>query len=370
MAGVIAAACLALTAAPATAATKWLCLPGHAPDPCTSSLKTTVQGQSTAGVVDPPLAKKPKADCFYVYPTVSEQLTPNSNLRIDQAQIAIAKYQASRFSQICRVYAPMYRQATLLGLVGPDSGRIPALRVALKDVRAAWKDYLANYNRGRGVVLIGHSQGSTLLTQLITDDIDRRPRIRKRLISAVLPGANVMVKQGQLVGGNFKHVPICTPREQSGCVIAYSTFAEPPPGDARFGRPTDRYARAFGGPGPNGREVACTSPADLAGSRGRLETLVRTDLYPGIIGAGLLLTYGGLPPTASTPWVAPADHYSASCVHSGGAHVLLISPIDGARKLNPFPDKTWGVHITDINIALGSLIRVVRAQIRAHSRAG
>ena len=367
-AGLIVAACLSLSAAPASAATKWLCLPGHAPNPCVSSLKTTVQAKGSPGVVDPPVAKKPRADCFYVYPTVSEQLTPNSNLHIDRAQIAIARYQASRFSQICRVYAPVYRQATLAGLLGPDSVRAPALRVALGDVRAAWKEYLARYNHGRDVVLIGHSQGSTLLAQLITEEIDRRRKIRKRLVSAVIPGANVMVKRGKLVGGNFKHVPICTPREQSGCVIAYSTFFDAPPGNARFGRPTDRYARAFGGPGPKGREVACTNPADLAGSRGRLYTLVRTDLYPGIIGAGLLLTYGGLPPTASTPWVAPADQYSAACVRANRAHVLKISPIDGARRLNPFLDKTWGVHITDINIALGNLIRVVRAQIRAHDR--
>ncbi len=34
-----------------------------------------------------------------------------------------------------------------------------------RDVKAAWNDYLARDNKGRGVVLIGHSQGSLILTQ-------------------------------------------------------------------------------------------------------------------------------------------------------------------------------------------------------------
>jgi pimeloyl-ACP methyl ester carboxylesterase len=358
---------LAFGAAPAGAATKWLCLPGHAPDPCVSDLETTYQTFSGASTVtNPGIAKKPKADCFYVYPTVSEQLTPSSNLQIDPAEIAIAQYQASRFSQVCRVYAPMYRQATLVGLLGPDPARYPALRVALGDVEAAWKDYLAHYNHGRGVVLIGHSQGSSLLTQLITDEIDRNRKVRKRLISAVIPGANVMVKRGELVGGNFKHVPVCTPRSQNGCVIAYSSFAEVPPDNTRFGKPTDRYSRAFNGPGPDGREVVCTNPADLAGDRGRINSLVRSDPYPGIIGAGLLLTYGGFPPTAPTPWVVPPDRYAAECQHANGADILRISPVTSkSRKLAPFPDRSWGIHVTDINIALGSLIQIVGQQIRS-----
>ena len=63
----------------------------------------------------------PAIDCFYVYPTVSGQTTGNSNLQIDPEEKSIALYQASRYSQYCHVYAPMYRQTTLAGIGAPGT---------------------------------------------------------------------------------------------------------------------------------------------------------------------------------------------------------------------------------------------------------
>ncbi len=77
---------------------------------------------------------------------------------------------------------------------------------AYQDVRDAWRDYLRNYNHGRGVVLIGHSQGSFVLRELVAKEIDSKPKVRERLISALLLGGNVTVKKGKDVGGDFKHV--------------------------------------------------------------------------------------------------------------------------------------------------------------------
>ena len=48
-------------------------------------------------------------------------------------------------------------------------------RAWAQDVKAAWEHYLAYNNVGRGVVLIGHSQGSGLLTRLIASEIDGKP---------------------------------------------------------------------------------------------------------------------------------------------------------------------------------------------------
>ncbi|HLO36144.1 MAG TPA: DUF3089 domain-containing protein, partial [Candidatus Deferrimicrobium sp.] len=138
----------------ADARTVWLCKPGATPDPCFGSLQTTVidpSGQSH--LENPGNARRPLIDCFYVYPTVSDDKSTNSDLSIDPEEIAIAQYQASRFSQRCRVFAPMYRQLTLQGIASapPPS----ALLTAYGDVRAAWKEYMRRYNKGRGVVLIG-----------------------------------------------------------------------------------------------------------------------------------------------------------------------------------------------------------------------
>jgi Protein of unknown function (DUF3089) len=349
----------------AHAATTWLCKPGANPNPCFGSLQTTVidpAGQSH--VENPPNARKPKIDCFYVYPTVSDDKATNSDLSIDPEEISIAQYQASRFSQRCRVFAPMYRQLTLQGL-----GSTPppeSLLTAYGDVKAAWKEYLRRYNHGRGVVLIGHSQGSGMLQELVHQKIDKSRAARAKLVSAILLGGNVTVEAGRNVGGVFKHVPACRSARQTGCVIAFSTYNKVPPDNAIFGKGSGVLTEAFGLTPPPHPQVLCTNPAALRGGSGPLETLAPTVPFNGTIGLGISILYNGDPPTAPTPWVQPMDHYSGQCVQSNGASVLMISPIGAARNLTPVPDDSWGLHLADGNVALGNLIDDVRAETKAY----
>jgi hypothetical protein len=361
--GTVLALALALAlAGGASAKTVWLCKPGATPDPCRGSLQTTVfdpSGQSH--VENPRNAKRPPIDCFYVYPTVSDDKTTNSDLSIDPEETAIALYQASRFSQRCRVFAPMYRQLTLQAI----GGSVPpgAAALAYSDVRRAWKEYMRRFNHGRGVVLIGHSQGSGMLEQLIRQKIDPHRAVRRRLVSAILLGGNVTVERGRDVGGVFRHVPACRSPRRNACVIAFSTFNQTPPDDAVFGKPG--LVSDFFGAGRTDLEVLCTNPAALRGGSTPLRTLAPTSPFPGTIGLGVKLLYNGSPPTGPTPWVEPPDHYTGQCVSSNGANVLLIAPVDSARRLTPVPDASWGLHLADMNIALGNLVDVVRAETKA-----
>jgi len=100
--------------------TVWLCRPGEAADPCVSSLTTTVIGPTGARHVERAApAKSAPVDCFYLYPTISGQPTVNANLAIDFRLRAVATAPAAPFSQVCRVYAPVYRQITLSALEHP-----------------------------------------------------------------------------------------------------------------------------------------------------------------------------------------------------------------------------------------------------------
>src|SRR4051794_18133783 len=365
----VAAALLLLLALPAGAhaATTWLCKPGASPNPCFGSLQTTVTDSSGASHVENPRnARKPKIDCFYVYPTVSDDKTENSDLSIDPEETSIAQYQAARFSQRCRVFAPMYRQLTLQGL--GSTPPVAALLTAYNDVAAAWKEYMRRYNHGRGVVLIGHSQGSGMLQELVHQKIDRFPKIRSRLLSAILLGGNVTVQAGRNVGGVFKHVPACRSGRQTGCVIAYSAFNKTPPDDAIFGKGSGVLTEAFGLTPPPNPQVLCTNPAALRGGSGALKTLAPTAPFNGTIGLGISILYNGSPPTAATPWVSPTDHYTGQCVQSNGANVLLISPVGAARQLTPVPDDRWGLHLADVNIALGNLVDVVGSETKSFLR--
>jgi hypothetical protein len=264
----------------------------------------------------------------------------------------------------------MYRQLTLSSIASPPSEEElrAAARLAYRDVRDAFRLYLRRYNRGRGFVLIGHSQGTYMLTELIRRQVDRAPGVRERLVSALLLGGNVTTRKGRPAGGSFRNVPVCKRRSQTGCVIAFSTYNETPPDNTRFGRPGSRVSSAFGHPTGPRTEVICTNPASLRNRRAPLESLLRSEPYPGVLGALLVLMYGGPPPIALTPWIEPQDHYTGRCVHANGAHVLMLRPIGSARKLNSSPDDTWGLHLADVNIGLGDLIDVVTAQTRAFVR--
>jgi hypothetical protein len=217
--------------------TAWLCRPGEAVDPCLSDLEATVVERSGAERVEQASrAVDPRVDCFYVYPTISDQPTVNANLDAGFRETEIAIAQAARFSQVCKVYAPVYRQITLEALDHPSRITRADALVAYRSVLWAFRDYLDHYNDGRGVVLIGHSQGAVILTRLLEQEVDGSPTLRHRLVSALLIGGNVTVAKGRRVGGDFAHIPACTSAGETGCVVAYSSFTTKPPANSQFGR--------------------------------------------------------------------------------------------------------------------------------------
>ena len=368
-AAALAVGALVAPSASAQEGTVWLCEPFSTPNPCHDSLESTVYAEDGSSRVErPAFAKRPKFDCFYVYPTVSQQQGPNANRDIDPQQVAIAQYQAARYSQLCRVWAPVYRQLTLAALNGPPEQQAEALKVAYADVRSAWLDYLKNHNRGRGVVFIGHSQGTRMLRQLIRTEVDPKPEVRRRVISAILLGGNVTVRKGSDLGGDFQRIRACKRPTQARCVIAWSTFMDPPPPNSRYGRQpgsSGSTADPFGLPTGPDYEVLCNSAAALGGGHARLSSYLRSEPFPGLLGVLLIQMYGGPPPTAPTPWLQPQDHYTGECVTENDANVLKITPVGSARHMNFAPDPSWGLHLADANIALGNLVEVVDSQSRA-----
>ena len=192
--------------------TTWLCRPGVADNPCASGLASTAIARN--GATHPEAASSagnPKVDCFYVYPTISDQSTINANLAIGLQQAEVAIAQASRFSQVCRVYAPVYRQITLSALDHPARITLADALIAYDSVLKAFRDYMAHYNQGRGVVFIGHSQGASILIKLLKEQVDAKPATRHHLVSALLLGGNVTVRKGDtgwMVEGTESDLPV------------------------------------------------------------------------------------------------------------------------------------------------------------------
>lgn len=340
--------------------TVWLCRPGLSGDPCDMSLRTT--DERTGRVWTPRRTARPPVDCFYLYPTVSTQPTMNADLTIEAAQRSIARYQIARFSTLCRVVAPMYRQVTLAGLGGVADEA--DWRRAYRSARAGWRAYLRTYNHGRGVVLIGHSQGSFLLRRLIAREIDDRPALMRRFVGAVLPGTAIAVPRRRLVGGDFTTIPACSRPAEVGCVQSWATYNDLTPArEALFGRlgadaPTPR--RAY--------EAMCTAPADIAGRPPRYRGLKPSAPPASPFDVALRIMFSGAVPQAATAWVKPAATYRGSCVRAAGSHYLELRPVGSAPTLIPSPDPQWGLHLVDVNGALPHLMTSVRKQVRAYSR--
>jgi hypothetical protein len=371
----VVAALAAVGAGPASAkGTVWLCKPGTAPDPCNPGLSTTVYNAPLTHalrVEHPAAQRNPSIDCFYVYPTVSDEKSGNSDLKIQDTERSIATYQVARYSQYCKVYAPMYRQVTLSGAGLPgasasSSKANPALGVS--DVETALKTYLAKYNHGRGFVLIGHSQGSGVLESVIAKMVDTKPAVRKRMLSAILMGGNVLVKGNSGIGGDFKHIPACRRDTQLGCVIAFSTFDQPPPSDSLFGRGGTPVV----GPKPaKGDQVLCTNPANLAGGSGILNPISPSAPFaPGsTIAAGLSVLNYKVPTPPTLFWSSPGA-YTARCESSNRANVLMVTARNGAQTPTPAPTPEWGLHLLDANLSQGNLLTIVKSEASAYPAHG
>ncbi len=336
----------------AGAKTIWLCKPGHQPDPCTPGLSTTVYSPTLqpVRVTHPKRAAKPAFDCFYVYPTVSTQPTTLSNRQIDPAEQSVALDQAARYSQYCRVYAPMYRQVTVTALDHGNTESPAQLKIPVSDVTAAFKLYLRKDNHGRPFVLIGHSQGSFVLEEVIRRLIDSNQTLRARMVSAVLMGGNVLVKRGSDAGGTFKHIPACRTIYDLNCVIAFSTFDQPVPPDSLFGRTT-----------VPGEQVLCVNPVALQGRSRYIDPILPSDRL-GTLAASAIRPLVLAQPGSSTVWASLSRSYRARCSGAGGAHVLQITAVGGAPLPAESLGPVWGLHLLDANVELGNLVSVVDAQ--------
>lgn len=331
-----------------TQPTKWLCLPSMKSNPCEGGLDATIVAANGSTSVEPfTPTSNPIVDCFYVYPTVSAAPTPNAPLESSPEIVAVARAQAARFAQVCRLYVPLYRQGTVAALA---AGHASDPNLAYNDVLSSWHDYLLHYNRGRGVVLIGHSQGATVLRRLLQTDIETRAAVRALLVSAVLPGTNFSVPPGADVGGDLHQIPACRREDQTGCVLSWSTYDATPPTRALFGR--------VGG----GRRVLCTNPAALGGGAASLHPYFPTSR---LVSKGL--TGAAVPGTFSTGFVAYRGAVTGTCEHLAGADFLLVRGRLDGRDVSTFDrlGPTWGLHVVDVNIALGDLLNVVAKQAAA-----
>jgi len=343
----------------------WLCRPGRS-GACDVDLSTTVIGRDGRATVERALLD-PNApvDCFYVYPTVSTDTTTNSDLAPNETERNVVRLQLARFGTKCRLFAPVYRQLTLAAMGRAHAAGIESpdfLGVGYQDVRAAWRYYLAHDNGNRGVVLIGHSQGSAILIELIRREIEGTTA-QSRIVAALLIGApgGILVPRGRDVGGTFAHMPLCRAATQTGCVVAYSSFRStaPPTAATRFGMAADPALVA-----------TCTNPAALGGGEAALDGYFDAKGETALpMGPAEPWKVGGQP--IATPMVRVAGLLKAQCKSNAFATYLEVSVERGpdspaSRDIQGDLAEGLGLHLVDMEVAMGNLIDLVGRQSRSY----
>lgn len=339
----------------------WLCRPGNDPNPCLDGLDATeLLKDGTLRVQQHVPAEAPAFDCFYAYPTVDISGGGNTTdfLHIDTI-LDVLRTQAARFSRVCRLYAPLYRQRSFntSNMLTGDA------ELAHRDLERAFLHYLEHDSRGRNFVIVAHSQGAGILERVVSEHIDGDAALRSRLISAALIGISLTAPKGRTVGGSFQNLRFCTEPAQTGCVLAFQSFARELPPDPNSGLGI--------GHEPEGSVNACTDPSRLAGNPGRY----RGSYLP--VRASHPLFVPGIPkqapPAIVTDTLLVRDLFRGECVHRDGLGYLEIAPDQTADDQRPVPSFRYavqellgiGMHTGDFSVVMDDLIDAVQQQAEA-----
>jgi hypothetical protein len=222
---------------------------------------------------------------------------------------------ASPFNAASEIWAPRYRQATMGAFLTDAPEGKQAIDAAYADVREAFSYFLASVDPKTPIVLAGHSQGALHLKRLLAEDVRGTP-LAERLVAAYVIGWPVSL-QHDLPAIGF---PACAAPDQAGCVISWSSFAEP--ADPALVLAAYGSTPALDGEAPGTSPMLCSNPltgqfGGSAPASANLGTLVPEDsmekgeLVPGLVPArcdkrGLLLI--GAPPEMGS-YVLPGNNY-------------------------------------------------------------
>lgn len=256
---------------------------------------------------------------FFIHPT-SYLSSDSWNAPLDDAESErVARIyirgMASPFNGATEIWAPRYRQATMGAFLTDAPEAAQALDAAYSDVLEAFRFFLDSIDTDTPVVLAGHSQGALHLLRLLREQVKGSP-LSDRLAAAYVIGWPISVDHDLPELG----LPACTAPDQPGCILSWSSFAEPADPSSLI----ETYAASTGFDGTlrGNSQILCTNP--LTGTRGgeapasaNLGTLVPDDsisngeLVPGSIPArcderGILLV--GDPPELGS-YVLPGNNY-------------------------------------------------------------
>lgn len=167
-------------------------------------------------------------DTFYIYPSAYEDYSegaPTIGTVDDKGMHAGAQAfyeeQATAYETSTNVFAPYYRQmnfAAVMKATAEERNKVLS-GTPLQDLYASLDYYFENYNEGRPFILAGHSQGSQMLTYILSEYMGKHPEYLKRMIAAYVIGYSIT---GDFLAKN-KHLKFAEKADDTGVIISWNT---------------------------------------------------------------------------------------------------------------------------------------------------
>ena len=195
------------------------------------------------------------AAVFYIHPTTylrgDRWNGPLDDSDSRNRTTLFVKSEASAFSGAGKVWAPLYRQAAYGAFLLRSEDAQKALDLAYSDISRAFDEFLKEVPATQPIILAGHSQGSLHLLRLLSD---RKDALKGRLVAAYVVGWPVSMTADLPALG----VPACAQPEETGCMLSWMSFADPPNADLML----DPWQKSVGQSGKPRRsgDILCVNP--------------------------------------------------------------------------------------------------------------
>lgn len=287
-----------------TQSSGWISRPGQPDDVSQWLPEGANQGSGNAAI-------------FYIHPTTylaTDRWNAPLDADSDGRTRLFVQSQASAFNGSGQVWAPRYRQAAYGAFLLDSRDASAALDFAYRDVAAAFDQFIKEAG-ARPIILAGHSQGALHLERLLREKVAGKP-IAKRVVAAYVVGWPISTTADLGALG----LPACIDAGQSGCILSWMTFGDPPNPDFIF----SEWAKTKGFNGGerrredtlcvnpvSGAENGSTAPADNPGTLIPTADMTNASLQAGVVGARCdkgLLILDGVAPALGT-FVLPGNNY-------------------------------------------------------------